>query len=105
MDTTNLIAEKFNHNLAKKNLREKNQQSLTYSHAGGLFYLNAELFSMLQLFSDQEEIIIEDSFGNPILIKDIHDFAYKCKTRYNEVMNNWLIEYERIKKIRKPSQI
>ena len=98
------IQKQFDHQLTKKNLREQNQQSLTISENGGLFKITPELFSMLGLF-DEESIVLEDSFGNPILIKNRHDFLYKCKVKYQEVMNNWHAEYEQIKRIRKPEQL
>jgi len=105
MNFEETIQEKFNHNVTKKNLKEKTQQILTLSINGGTFKLTSELFAMLYLFQDQKEIVLEDSFGNPILIKDISEFTYKCKIKYNEVMNEWLTEYDRIKRVRKPEQV
>lgn len=98
------IQKQFDHQLTKKNLREKNQQTLTISENGGLFKISPELFAMLTMF-DEDNIILEDSFGNPILIKNRQDFLYKCKTKYHEVMNNWHVEYEQLKRIRKPEQL
>ena len=96
------VEKSFDIQQTKKNIKEQNQQSLTIAVNGGLFKITPELIVFANMFTEQKEIVLEDSYGNPVKINDVHDFVYKCKMKYQEVMNNWLEEYDRAKSIRKP---
>ena len=96
------VEKSFDIQQTKKNIKEQNQQSLTIAVNGGLFKITPELIMFANMFTEQKEIVLEDSYGNPVKITDVHDFVYKCKIKYHEVMNNWLAEYDQAKSIRKP---
>lgn len=87
----------------RTNLAERIQQSLVLIYNDGLFMLTPELFSLLYVF-DQEEIIIKDSYNNPIKINRT-EFTKKAKQKYNEVMNEWYTEFENLKHIRKETDL
>jgi hypothetical protein len=93
----------FDHAVAKKNLTERMQSRLTVSHQGGVFRVDADLFVLLSL-TEGDEMVILDSYDTPILVnrKELCDTA---KQRYFELTNEWLAEWERLKKIRKAEDV
>jgi len=94
------MSVQFDVQQSKKNIREKNQQSLTIASNGGLFKITPEFILFLSLYAGKE-IVVEDSFQNPIKITNTNDLLFKAKAKYQEVMNNWYIEYNNVKNIRK----
>ena len=101
-----LSKRNFNHAVAKKQLHEKIKSQSILAYNGGLFEVNRELYSFIWIQScmnnttGQTELILIDSNNNPIKITDLKDFASKIYEKYKEIMNEWHVEYENIKKIR-----
>jgi hypothetical protein len=82
-----------------KVLREKIKTDLHVAHNGGLFQVSPELIAFLNCW-DQDEIYLEDSYHNPVRVNRPQLLELSCE-RYQQVMNDWHQEHERLKKIRK----
>jgi len=108
MDTEKVkdhVRLRFDHAVQKKIVRERMQQKMVIACDGGLFKITPELItfmdSIYHTLTPTKELIIEDLNGNPIKIEDPGAFHHDCKERYREVMNEWHMEYERMKRVRK----
>jgi hypothetical protein len=96
MDTDQLIAHsraRFEHEAARRTLREKYQAKLTFAHAGGLWSAGPELLNLLSLCSG--ETVVQDLYLNPVKIQaqELHALALQ---RWQEQMNAWLVEYNQL---------
>ena len=101
MDTDQLISHsraRFEHEAARRTLREKYQAKLTFAWEGGMFSSTPEMITFLSLFGDQR-IVVKDLYDNPI---DVHagQLCELMKSRHQEQMNAWLVEYDQINKNR-----
>lgn len=106
MDTEKLAAiasNKFNHSLHRKNLRERLDAQLVVTHNNGLFKASLTLMSFLQSCTD-EELFLEDEYHNPIKCDRI-SLLSDLKLAYQFAMNQWHIDFENSKKIRKSSDV
>ena len=96
MDTDQLIAHsraRFDHEAARRTLREKYQAKLTFAHAGGLWSAGPELLNLLALCSG--ETVVQDLYLTPVKIQaqELHALALQ---RWQEQMNAWLVEYNQL---------
>jgi hypothetical protein len=102
MNTDQLIAHsraRFEHEAARRTLREKYQAKLTFAHRGGMWRAGAELNSTIFTCGRMGEVVLEDLYGNPVKI-DTKELMQLSQERFNEQMNAWLIEYEELNKRR-----
>lgn len=102
MDTENLIAHaraRFDHESAKRNLREKYQGKLTFAYAGGMWRAGPDLHSAIFTCGRIGEVVLLDLYENPVKI-DTVELMKLSQERYNEQMNAWLVEYEELNKNR-----
>ena len=99
----NFARQRFDLNRQRLTLKEQQEQRLTVAFNGGLFYVDMTLLSYLQT-EPNSHIYIQDSYENPIHINR-HELLQVCRTRYNEVMNDWHNQYEELKKVRKAGQL
>lgn len=83
----------------KKLLNEKIKNELHITHAGGMFLASPELISFLSVWPD-EEVYLEDVFHNPIKANRA-ELLKNCISHYKSVMNDWHIQHDEIKRIRK----
>lgn len=98
MDTENLIKEaraRFDFNNSKQYLKEKYEAKLYFADQGGLWLAGPALFSILQSCVDNE-IIICDTYGNPIKIDRTILFT-KANEIYRHTMKEWHEELETLK--------
>lgn len=93
------IKTRFDHNQAKRVLREKYQSKMIFAYNGGLWRASPELINLCQLFVDQASIVIEDVHSNPVEISPA-ELKQKASELWQEQMNSWLVEYESVKKQR-----
>jgi hypothetical protein len=87
-------------NIQKKVLQEKLDLRLTYGISGGIFKIDRQLISFVQMLVDKERvenIPLIDSNNNPILIKDLTQFRDEIFDRYFSATLEYLSEYEKIK--------
>lgn len=94
MDTENLIAharERFDHESAKRVLREKYQAKMIFAHDGGMWQAGPELICVLNTCPD-EVAVLEDLYGNPIKV-NVPDMLLLSRQRWQEQMTAWLVEH------------
>lgn len=100
MDTENLIAHaraRFDHESAKRTLREKYQAKFTFAHAGGLWQAGPELLTTLKCCTGN--VVILDLYEAPVKV-NAEEFYEQVLQRWQEQLNCWLIEYEALNKNR-----
>ena len=93
------VARSYDRALAKKNLQESISARLMLAHAGGLWSCDVTLIAMLQSYVDEPKIVIPDAQSIPHEINP-RTLLELVKQRHQEVMNDWLIEYRNLAKIR-----
>ena len=101
MDTKQLITEakaRFNHNSAKAYLKDKYESKLSIADQGGLWTATIELISFLSN-STQTNIVLIDSYGNPIKVNRA-DLLVKLEKTYTYVMEQWHSEWAVLEKKR-----
>ena len=96
MDTNQLVAHaraRFEHESARRILREKYQAKFTFAHAGGMWQAGPELLTLLKLCSGTAVVL--DLYENPVKIQaeELYELALQ---RWQECLNAWLIEYEQL---------
>jgi len=98
MDTKTLIREahaRFDHNSAKKILKEKYQAKLIIANQNGLWKASPELIGYLTA-STQDNIILSDTYENPVTVNRL-ELLNALNTTYNEVMLGWHTEFQELR--------
>ena len=101
MDTDQLITHgraRFEHAAARRLIREKYQAKLTFAYAGGMWRSGPEMITLLSLYDDQS-IVIQDLYENPVRI-NAKELCEIMRSRWQEQMTAWLIEYDQLSKNR-----
>lgn len=101
MDTNELINDlkiRFNHNSAKDYLKNKYESKLIVADQGGLWKATIEIISFLST-SNQEQIVLMDSFNNPVKVDRIL-LLNKLTNIYNQVTNEWYTEWSELERQR-----
>jgi hypothetical protein len=104
MDTDQLIAHsraRFEHEAARRTLREKYQAKLTFAHAGGMWQAGPELINILtaSLTHGQQGLILLDMYETPVMV-DYKELLKLAQQRWQEQMTGWLVEYTELNKNR-----
>lgn len=99
MDLQDLAQKSYDRALAQKNLEEKQLGRMLLAYANGMWLCNPELICLLHSYKDQESVVLMDSYKIPRKVKPIEMLA-QVQRRHQEVMNDWLIEYNDLIKIR-----
>lgn len=97
MNTESLVAHaraRFDHEAAKRVLKEKYQAKLVFAHAGGMWRAGPELQTTLLTCPDTQAVIM-DLYENPIKVDTKELFAIS-QQRWQEQMNAWLVEYDEL---------
>jgi len=95
--------EAYNRDLAKQNILTAMESRMTVNYYDGVFIVTQELISFLNAWRD-EEIYMLDAYDIPVKV-NAHVLLIRCKQRWQEVMNEFAIEYEEYKKIRNAKQL
>ena len=101
MDTEDLIAHarsRFNHESAKRLLKEKYQARMLFAHAGGMWRAGPELLVLLATVPPGDAVIL-DLYENPIQVNP-EQLRVMAMQRWQEQMNAWLVEHEELNKKR-----
>ena len=101
MNTDNIVAHaraRFDHEAAKRVLKEKYQAKMLFAYNGGMFRAGPELQSTILTCPDTEAIIL-DLYENPIKI-ETRELLSMSQTRWQEQMNAWLVEHTEMSKQR-----
>lgn len=102
MDTKQLIIDtkaRFKLNSAKQYLKDKYQAKLLVAYQGGLWKATPELIVFLDS-ANSDELIMIDSYENPIKISDRKALFYKVRDTYNDIMECWHKELTELEKNR-----
>jgi hypothetical protein len=104
MDTDQLIAHsraRFEHEAARRTLREKYQAKLTFAHAGGMWMAGPELINILtaSLTHGQQGLVLLDMYETPVMV-DFKELLTLTQQRWQEQMTAWLVEYTELDKNR-----
>ncbi len=102
MDTDQLLAHsraRFEHETARRTLREKYQAKLTFAYRGGMWSAGPELHCAIFTCGHIGEVVLEDLYKNPVKI-DTKELMALSQQRWQEQMNSWLAEYEELNKRR-----
>ena len=89
-DITQKIKARFDHESAKRTLREKYEAKLLFAHQGGMFRAGPELIVLLNSY-DTGEMVILDEFKNPTKVTRLA-LLDETKQRYQEQLNAWMVE-------------
>lgn len=89
--------------IQRKLLKENIDSKLTFGYNGGIFKINLELMTFVQMLLDQDRrsgIVLLDVNENPILIDDLEKFKTEIFDRYFSITFEYYESYEKIKKSR-----
>lgn len=101
MNTENLVERaraRFNHDAARKILKEKYQAKMVFAHNGGMWQAGPELQSTLLTCPDTEAVIL-DLYGNPVKV-NTKELMILSQQRWQEQMNAWLMEHQELSRKR-----
>ena len=96
MDTEQLIKlsrARFDHENARRVLKEKYQAKMLFTHAGGMWCAGPELLCLLVGCNPTDPVVILDLYDTPVKILAPELYA-KAHAHWQEQMNAWLIEHE-----------
>jgi hypothetical protein len=99
MDIQELSKLSYDRVLAQKNLEERQIGRLTVAYSNGVWICNESLICLLQSYQNIEEVVLLDSNKIPRKVKPT-EFLKIVQQRHQEVLNDWLIEYNSLSKIR-----
>jgi hypothetical protein len=97
MDTEQLVAHgraRFEHESARKTLREKYQAKLTFAYGGGMWRAGPELINILNCCPGNNAVIV-DLYENPVRVAPV-ELKQLAEQRWQEQLTAWLIEYEEL---------
>jgi hypothetical protein len=95
MDTNALIAHsraRFDHETARRVLKEKYQARMLFAYAGGMWRAGPELLTMLATCPDESAVLL-DLYDAPVKV-DVRELELAAQQRWQEQMNAWLVEYQ-----------
>lgn len=101
MNSENLIAHsraRFDHEAAKRTLKEKYQGKLIFAFSGGMWRADPNMIVYLQL-CDLDEVVLLDLYDNPVKV-NVLGLLTEMRQRWQEQMNAWLVEYEQLSRKR-----
>ena len=101
MDTEDLITHarsRFNHESARRLLKEKYQAKLVFAYNGGMWCAGPELLNILATVPPGDAVLL-DLYETPVQVRpeELRDLAM---TRWQEQMNAWLAEHNKLSKKR-----
>jgi hypothetical protein len=101
-----LIFDKSKYNSIQRNqfnlLKDLIKEKLTIGHAGGLFLINSEFLSHLDLLQRKgyTVAVIQDNNGIPTQIDNVAELLDQCMEKYAQEMNQAIAEVNRIRSAR-----
>ena len=97
MNTNDLVSHsraRFDHHKARIVLKEKYQAKLHFAYRGGMFRAAPDMIVFLNLYHGQT-LVLEDLYENPINV-DANELCEMMKSRFQEQMNAWMLDYEQL---------
>ena len=102
MDTDQILSQaraRFQHESARRLLKEKYQAKMIFAHAGGMWCAGPELNCTIFTCGRMGQVVLEDLYGNPIKV-DTKELMALSQERWHEQMNAWLVEYTELSRQR-----
>jgi hypothetical protein len=101
MDIREAAKASYDRALGFKNLKERMLGRLTFTHEGGLWVADEKLICLLGTFKLRiiDEVVILDSNSIPRRVSPIKMLEVAI-ARNQEVLNEWHVAYEELKKVR-----
>ena len=106
MNKIEAVFDQSKYNTVQRNqltlLKELINEKLTIGHLGGLYQIDSELLSFLDLLerSGYDSAVISDMNGIPSQIDNVKEFKATCMEKFAQEMNQALAEVNRIRKAR-----
>ena len=106
MNKIEAVFDQSKYNTVQRNqltlLKELINEKLTIGHLGGLYQIDSELLSFLDLLerSGYDSAVILDMNGIPSQIDNVKEFKATCMEKFAQEMNQALAEVNRIRKAR-----
>ena len=93
-------------NIQRENSKLKLKNHLVYSQNGGIFKITQDFISFIfALSQSKKSAVVLDSNENPVKIDDLDGFYENILDIYQEGMNDYLIEFEKFKKLRTTAKV
>lgn len=89
---------RFDHETARRLLKEKYQARMIFAHAGGMWRAGPDLLILLSCCVD-DELVLSDLYETPVKV-NVKELLALAKQRWQEQMNGWLAEYEQNQQLR-----
>ena len=89
--------------IQKKALKEKVDAKLTYGFNGGLFRIDRNLLTFVEMLCNNNRttgVVLLDVNETPVLVDDLTAFKDEIFSRYFEVTNEYFEQYQVLKKSR-----
>lgn len=85
-------------------LKLKKNNCLRLSMNGGIFSISSQLISLVKIYIDNgySNAVFLDKNDTPIMIQNLDDFLEKMLERQIEVLNEYYVEYEKLKRRKSP---
>lgn len=101
MDSNEIVNQarsRFEHEAARRVLRERYEAAMIFAHSGGMWRAGPELQSTL-LTCSEPHAVLADLYSNPVRV-DVKQLMVMSQTRWQEQMTAWLVEYEDLSRCR-----
>jgi len=101
MNTNDLINHaraRFDHEVARRVLKEKYEAKMLFAHCGGMFRAGPELINILNCCTCNKAVIL-DLYETPVSV-DVLELKKLAEQRWQEQMTAWQIEFEETSKKR-----
>jgi hypothetical protein len=88
---------RFNHEAARRVLKEKYEAKMLFAYRGGMWRAGPELLSALNncRIDDKAEVVLLDLYETPVKIQT-QELWNQAAQRWQEQMNAWLAEFEQL---------
>jgi hypothetical protein len=92
------IKHRFDHTIAKQNLKEKYASRMLFAYSGGMWQAGPELITHCNLCLAHGHFnpVLEDQHGNPVQV-DAEKLKNQAQERWQEQMNAWFVEFESLR--------
>jgi hypothetical protein len=90
---------RFDHESARRLLREKYQAKMLFAYRGGMWRAGPELHNTIFTCGRMGEIVLPDLYENPVRV-DSKELMSLSQERWNEQMNAWLLDFDQLSKQR-----
>ena len=93
------VRARFDHNQARRVLKEKYEAKMVFVHAGGMWRAGPELLTTLHTCGPHGPVVLLDLYDTPVKILPEELFA-KASQIWQEQMTAWLVEFNELSKQR-----